>query len=124
MTDINSVVLVGRLVKDAEVKTFDSGFAVINFTIATNRSYKKNEEWIDEASFIDCKYFSKSATKLSQYVVKGKQIAVQGQLVQESWEKDGVKKTRLVVQVDNIQLIRSKGTEQKEPTGEAENIPF
>ena len=41
MTDINSVVLVGRLVKDAEVKTFDSGFAVINFTIATNRSYKK-----------------------------------------------------------------------------------
>ena len=48
----------------------------------------------------------------------------QGQLVQESWEKDGVKKTRLVVQVDNIQLIGSKGTEQKEPTGEAENIPF
>lgn len=69
MTDINSVILVGRLVKDAEVKTFDSGFAVINFTIATNRSYKKNEEWIDEASFIDCKYFSKSATKLSQYGV-------------------------------------------------------
>lgn len=52
MTDINSVVLVGRLVKDAEVKTFDSGFAVINFTIATNRTVVQRLEFKTNTKFL------------------------------------------------------------------------
>lgn len=106
--DINSCVIVGRLTKDTELKTFDSGYGVLNFTIATNRSYKKGEEWVEEASFIDCKYFSKGASKLSEYMKKGVQVAVDGYVVQETWEKDGQKRSRLVVQADNIQLLGNK----------------
>lgn len=128
MQDINRVTLIGRLTKDAELKTFDSGFGVLNFTVATNRSYKKNDQWIEEASYIDCKYFSKGASKLSEYVKKGTQVAVEGSLIQESWEKDGQKRSRLVIQVENLQLVGGKGNAgTSQPSGNEifqEDYPF
>ena len=128
MQDINRVTLIGRLTKDAELKTFDSGFGVLNFTVATNRSYKKNDQWVEEASYIDCKYFSKGASKLSEYVKKGTQVAVEGSLIQESWEKDGQKRSRLVIQVENLQLVGGKGNAgNSQPSGNEsfqEDYPF
>lgn len=128
-SDINSIFVVGRLTKDAELITFDSGSGVLNFSIATNHSYKKNDQWVEEASFIDCKYFSKGASKLSEYMKKGGQIAVRGMLLQERWEKDGQQRSRLVIQVDEVQLLgsRSNGSGNSTPSsndGFPEDFPF
>ena len=94
MTDINKTVLVGRLTKDIEIKYTNSGAAIGNLSIAVNRSRKQDNQWVDEASFFDVKIYGKMAESLRPYLTKGKQIAVEGFLKQERWQKDGRRKFR------------------------------
>ena len=85
-TDINSVVLVGRLSRDAVLRYSASGSGFLSFTIAVNKAKRKADgSWGDEASFIDCVYFGQNSQSISQYLVKGKQVAVQGELRQSKW---------------------------------------
>ncbi len=73
MQDINSVILVARLVRDAEIKYTNTGYAILNFSVASNRSVKRNDTWEDEVSFFNCTLFGKRAESLAQYLIKGKQ---------------------------------------------------
>ena len=133
--DINSVVLVGRLTRDVEIRFTKGGTPVGNLSIAVNRCAKKGEEWVDEVSFFDCKRFGKQAEALAPYLIKGKLIAVVGQLEQERWEKDGQKRSKVVVNLNDIQLCSSRDgdsapssqTQQAPPPASAEfedDIPF
>lgn len=106
MADINSVVIVGRLTRDAERR---GATGPLSFSIASSRRVKHGEEWSDEASFFEVTYWHKS---LDQYLVKGKQVAVSGALVQEHWEKDGEKRSKVVVLADNVQLLGGGQTGQ------------
>ena len=106
--DINSVVLVGRLTRNAELKYTASGAAICNFSIASNRRIKKGDEWVDQASFFDLTLWNKQAEGLSKYLTKGTQVAIQGYLQQNRWEKDGQIMTKVQIGVDNIQLIGGK----------------
>lgn len=108
MADINSVVLVGRLTRDAE-RRGENG--PLSFAIASDRRVKHGEEWSDEASFFDVEYWHKS---LDKYLVKGKQIAVSGVLKQDRWEKDGEKRSKVVILADNVQLLGG-GNSASEP---------
>lgn len=102
---INSVVLVGRLTKDLELRATTSGFTVASGTLAVSKKIKDKEE----TSFIDFKAFNKAAEILSQYTSKGSQIAISGELKQESWESaDGSKKSKLIVIANNFQLLDKK----------------
>lgn len=112
--DINAITLVGRITKDSELRYTASGTAIANFSIATNRRIKKNDEWVDEASFINLTLWSKQAEGLNKYLVKGTQVAIQGHLEQHRWEKDGVKHSELRVGVDEIQLLGGKREGQAE----------
>lgn len=114
MNDLNSVTLIGRLTRDMEVKYLQTGIAVGTMSIAVNRSVKKNEQWVDEASFFDVTLFGKSAENLRQYLLKGKQVAVQGSLKQDRWEKDGQKFSRVGIIADAVQLLggQSQGNAQ------------
>ncbi len=107
-TDINSVVLVGRLTRDAMLRYSSSGSGFLSFTIAVNRS-KRNADgsWGDEASFIDCIYFGQNSQSISQYLVKGKQVAIQGELRQTKWENDGQPRSKLDVVVNTLSLLSS-----------------
>lgn len=111
MTDLNAVTLVGRIVRDVEAKTLPSGASVAEFSIASNYSVKRGEQWEEAASFFDCVMFGKRAEALAKYLVKGKQIGISGELRQERWEKDGQKHSRVKVHVSDIQLLggRSDG---------------
>ena len=111
MADINNVVIVGRLTRDAERR---GNGGPLSFSIASSRRVKHGEEWSDEASFFEVTYWHKS---LDQYLVKGKQVAVSGELVQEHWEKDGEKRSKVVILADNVQLL---GGGQ---AGQAANVP-
>lgn len=104
-SDLNMVALVGRLTRDAELKYLGSGSAVVNLSIAVNRSKKEGDQWISEANFFDVTYFGKGAEAVSKYLLKGKQIAVQGSLRQSRWEKDGQKFSKVSIQADSVELL-------------------
>lgn len=108
MTDLNSVALVGRLTRDAELKYTPSGVAISSFSIAVNRSRRNGDQWIEEANFFDINLFGKSAESLKPYLIKGQQVAINGELRQDRWEKDGQKFSRVNVVANNIQLVGSR----------------
>jgi len=108
MKNINCFTGVGRLTKDLEVSYTSGGTAIGNFTIAVNRSIKVGDQWQDKACFFDCVMFGKRNEAISQYLTKGTEVAVQGELDQDRWEKEGTKHTRVKIIVDNIQFFGSK----------------
>ena len=119
MTDINSVTIIGRLTKDGTecFKYLPTGTACLNFSIAVNETYKakdgKDEEF---TNFFECSLFGKSAETLKDYFRKGNRIAVVGSLRQSTWQgKDGKKASKVVIMVDNVQLLTSKNDTQTAP---------
>jgi len=105
MNDLNHVVLIGRLTRDAELKYTASNLAVCKFSIANNQRRKKDNAWVDEAHFFDVVLWGKSAESLHRYLVKGKQVAVEGQLRQSRWEKDGQTRSRVEINANDLQLL-------------------
>ena len=113
MTDLNHVVLIGRLTRDLgdDERSFGyvgNGQARANVSIAVNRSKKSGDEWIDETSYFDITIWGKTAENLKPYLNKGKQICVEGHLKQDRWEKDGQKMSRVSIIADNVQLLGGK----------------
>ena len=111
-SDLNKITLIGRLTKDSELKYTNSGFAITTMSLAVNRSVKKQEQWVEECSFFDLKLLGKRGESLNQYLQKGAQIGIDGQLVQERWEKDGQQRSKVIIQLDNIQLLGGKNNNQ------------
>lgn len=107
--DINHVVLLGRLTRDAEYKVLPSGQAVCNFSIAVNRRKKVGEQWEDEAHYFDIVLWGKQADSLNRYLVKGKQIGIEGELRQDRWQQDGQNRSKVVISANNVQLLGSVG---------------
>ena len=105
MADINRVILVGRLTRDAELKYTGSGVPVCTFSIAVNRRRKNGDTWEDEASFFDIVLWGKMGETLNQYLVKGKQVCVEGELRQNRWEQDGQPRSKVEIIASNLQLI-------------------
>lgn len=108
MADINHVVLVGRLTRDAQLKYTNSGVAISTFAIAINRRIKQGERWMDEAHFFDITLFGKQAEAINQYLRKGNQVAIEGELRQDRWEQDGQKRSKIVIVANNIQLLGNR----------------
>ena len=128
MTDINSVVLVGRITKDvgSDERSFSyvgNGTAKAVVNIAVNRGVKKGDKWEDEASFFDVVIWGKTAENLKPRLTKGTQIAVSGYLKQDRWEKDGQKQSRVQIIAD---LVEVPNVSKKEAGGETftEDNPF
>lgn len=113
--DINNVVLIGRLVRDAELRYTNIGAPVTRFSIAVNERKKDGDSYVDKANFIDVTFWGKLGETLSSYLVKGKQIAVVGKLNQQRWEKDGYKHSKLVVIADTVQLLGGKRSDSEDP---------
>jgi single-strand DNA-binding protein len=105
MADLSVAVLVGRLTRDAELKFTNSGQAICHFSVATGTRRKKGDQWVDEPSFWDVDLWGKQAESLNQYLTKGKQVAVEGQMRQERWEHEGSTRMKVVVNANAVQLL-------------------
>lgn len=105
MADINRVTLVGRLVRDADVKVTQGGMQITKFGLAINRRRKQGDQWIDEANFFDVVIFGRMGEAVSRYLTKGKQVGVDGELVQNRWEQDGQTRSKVEIFCNNIQLL-------------------
>ena len=106
MANLNKVMLIGRLTRDVETRTFSNGGKVAKFGFAVTGSRKKNQQtgkWEDEPCFLDVELFNrgefgKMADNAEQYLSKGKQIFLEGKLTLQSWTgQDGQKKSKIVV---------------------------
>ncbi len=105
MADLNHVILIGRLTRDAELKYTANGQAVCKFAIAVNRRRKNGDQWVEEANFFDIVLWGRQGETLNQYLVKGKQIAVDGELRQDRWEQDGQNRSKVEIMANNVQLL-------------------
>ena len=104
---LNHIDLMGRMVRDPEVKTTQSGVSVCNFTIAVDRDYKNGDERV--ADFVDCVAWRGTAEFVQKYFTKGRMAVVSGSLQSRKWEdKDGNKRTSWEVQVQNVYFGDSK----------------
>ncbi len=115
--DLNVVALVGRLVREAEVKYSNSGSAMVRFSIAVNRSRKASDgSWTDEASYFDCLYAGKSAENVSQYLDRGRQVAIQGELRQNRWtDQEGQTRSRVEIFVTGLSLLGGANRDSSAP---------
>ena len=104
--DLNHFHLIGRLVRDVEIKSTPGGVTVAKITIANNQKIKKNGQWADVASYFDIVLFGQSANNLAQYLTKGKQIAVSGALRQDRWtDNAGNNRTKISLIASQLQLL-------------------
>jgi single-strand DNA-binding protein len=105
MADLNHVVLIGRLTRDAELKYTANGQAVCKFSIAVNRRKKTGEQWVDEANFFDIVLWGRQGESLNQYLMKGKMVGIEGELRQDRWEQDGQNRSKVEIVANNLQLL-------------------
>lgn len=110
MTDLNNLILIGRLTQDcgADEKSFQyvgNGIAKAVVSIAVNRAVKKNEQWVDEVSFFNITIWGKTAVNLKPYLTKGTQICVKGFISQDRWvDNNNNKKSRVSITAESVQL--------------------
>ena len=116
MSDINSVIMIGRLTRDPELKYTPSGSAVATMTIAVGRKYKKAEEMVDEVCFIDVVCWNKLAEAMANNLSKGSRIGVTGRLMQRTWQtKEGDKRSKHEIVGESIQFLSEKKSSGGKP---------
>lgn len=119
MTDINSLTIIGRLTHDISDNNFaytTGGTARLNLSIAVNRNQKSGGEWSDKVSFFDVTIWGKTAENIKQYLSKGKQIAIEGYLEQQRWEKNGQRYSKIYIIANQIQLLNAKNADVPQQT--------
>ncbi|MDZ4658225.1 MAG: single-stranded DNA-binding protein [Bythopirellula sp.] len=109
MASFNRVVLMGNLTRDLELRYIGSGMAVADIGLAVNDRVKKNDQWVDEATFVDVTLWGRTAEVANEYLSKGSSVLIEGRLKMDSWEKDGQKRTKLKVVCERMQMVGGKG---------------
>ena len=101
---MNKVIISGYVVRDAELNYIGEGVPKMSFCLGVNRSYQKDKD-NKKSDFINFELFGKRAENLCQYVTKGKQILVEGELNIDNYEKDGEKRSFTKVKVDRLEFL-------------------
>lgn len=117
MANLNKVMLIGRLTRDPEVRTFSNGGKVAKFGFAVNNR-KKNQQtgqWEDEAVFLDMEAFNRQtgrqlADQVEQYFKRGAQFYLEGHLRLDTWQdkNDGSKRSKLTIVLDDFQFLEPR----------------
>ncbi len=107
MANLNKVMLIGRLTRDPETRHTQGGQSVTSFGLAVNRSYRKKDsnELVEETAFVDVESWGKTGETFARYMKKGRQAYIEGRLRFDSWEKDGQKRTKLLVVMEEFQFL-------------------
>jgi single-strand DNA-binding protein len=140
MSNVNTVAVSGNLVADPELKTLPSGTTVAELRMATNRSRKTDDGYVDEASFFSISAFGKFAELIGRKLRKADSVTVTGRLEEQRWEKDGQKRSKVVIianEIDSPGFFKKDedvaplataeagaSTTAPDPTGAGDDIPF
>ena len=104
---INRVNISGNLTRDPELRVTSGGTQVLSFGVAVNdrRRNPQTGEWEDYPNFVDCTMFGTRAEAVKRYLSKGSKVAIEGKLRYSSWERDGQRRSKLEVIVDEIEFM-------------------
>src|SRR5262245_18707900 len=116
MANLNKVMLIGRLTRDPEIRNFSNGgkVAAMGFAVNNRRKNTQTGQWEDEPVFLDMEAFNRNegrqlADLAEQYLKKGHQTFIEGHLKLDQWtDKDGQKRSKLKIVVDNFQFLEPK----------------
>ncbi len=112
MSDLNNYACTGRLTGNSELKYTAQGIACASFSIAVNKSFKRDGEWENKASFFNCVIWGKYAEAMHKHLTKGKRIAIDGELSHNPWnDANGKRHNDVNITVKNIILLESPKTE-------------
>lgn len=116
---INRVIISGNLTRDPELRATASGLPVLGFGVAVNdrRKNQQTGEWEDYPNFIDCTMFGARAESLSRFLNKGSKVAIEGKLRWSQWERDGQKRSKIEVIIDELEFMSSRGEGQSSSEG-------
>lgn len=111
---INRVNISGNLTRDPELRATQGGMQVLGFGVAVNdrRRNQQTGEWEDYPNFVDCTMFGNRAESMGRILHKGMKVAIEGKLRYSSWDKDGQRRSKLEVIVDEIELMSQKQGQQ------------
>jgi single-strand DNA-binding protein len=136
---INKVLISGNLTRDPELRATASGMPVLGLGVAVNdrRKNQSTGEWEDYPNFIDCTMFGTRAESVSRFLSKGSKVTIEGKLRWSQWERDGQKRSKIEVIIDEIEFLspRDGGSAPAQPREAAippapevtvydEDIPF
>ena len=104
---INRVIITGNLTRDPDLRSTSGGMPVLGFGVAVNdrRRNQQTGEWEDYPNFIDCTMFGARAQSVSRFLSKGSKVAIEGKLRWSQWERDGQKRSKIEVIVDEIEFM-------------------
>lgn len=110
MANLNRVLLLGRLTRDPESRTTSGGTSVVAFGLAINRSYSRKDsgERVEETCFVDVEAWGRTGETISRYMKKGRQIFIEGRLRLDTWEKEGQRRSKLLVVAETFQFVDSQ----------------
>jgi single-strand DNA-binding protein len=110
---MNKVILLCNLTRDPQLSYTPAQVPVVDFGVACNKKWKGQDgQMHEEATFVDCRAFKRTAENINQYFHKGSKILIEGELHFSSWEKDGKKHSKLRVTVYQFDFVDSKGEQQ------------
>ena len=113
---LNHIVIMGRMVRDPELRSTQNGTSVCGFTVACDRDFKSKDGKEKETDFIDCVAWRSTAEFVSKYFTKGRMMAVSGRLQLRDWtDKDGNKRRSAEIQVENAYFADSRPKDQEPP---------
>ena len=110
---INRAIVSGNLTRDPELRATAGGTQVLGFGVAVNdrRRNQQTGEWEDYPNFIDCTMFGARAESLSRYLSKGTKVSIEGKLRWSQWERDGQKRSKIEVIVDELEFMSSRNSD-------------
>lgn len=114
---INRVNISGNLTRDPDLRATAGGMQVLGFGVAVSdrRKNPSTGQWEDYPNFVDCTMFGNRAESLGRILRKGMKVAIEGKLRYSSWEKDGQRRSKIEVIVDEIELMSQN--QQQAPQG-------
>lgn len=126
MKDINRVNITGNLTRDPELRATAGGTQVLSFGVACNDSRRNQQtgEWEEYPNFIDCTMFGARAEALCRIMAKGRKVAIEGKLRYSTWEKDGQKRSKIEIIVDDVVLMSKPAESKSEPQNVADTYDY
>ena len=108
MASYNRVVLVGNFTRDVDFRYTPSQKAVTDNGLAVNHRVKRNNEWVDETTFVDVTLWGRQAEVANEYLSKGAPVLIEGRLKLDTWEQEGQKRSKLRVVGEKMQMLGSR----------------
>jgi single-strand DNA-binding protein len=120
---INSVVLVGRLTNDPEMKYTPNGMAITTFRLAVDRG-RKSESGEDQTDYLNIVCFQKTAELVAQWLDKGALVGIEGRIQSRTWEgQDGKRNTWVEIVANNVRFLESKAEAERRRSNRGQSGP-